>query len=97
MTPVAVKLFVFPAAFGPAIGDQLGDEVAVAGRLTEVFPQSFENRQWALENQSAALDAGTETVSLLKAKLCSQCGWNHDATLSTNFDLCHQELSVPDM
>jgi hypothetical protein len=92
-----LKLFVFPASFGSPIRDQLGDQIAIARRLPKLPAQTFEDRERALEHESAALDAGVEDIALTQGKLLSQKGGNHDASLSTNLYLCHQGVIVADL
>jgi len=96
-TAELIELIFLSPGFLPPLGDQLGDEVAAFRRLAEAPAQALERGEARFHQQAVVFDAEAEDVALADSKLFAQLCGNHDATLSTDFDLCHQEITVPNL
>ncbi len=94
-TPKLIELFLFSPGFSAPLRNQLCDQVSACRSFLELTPESFQGGLGCFHQQSAVLNSDAENVAFAEAELLSHWGWNHDATLSTKLDLCHQDLNVP--
>jgi hypothetical protein len=89
-TPKLIKLFLFSPSFGAPLCNQLCDQVSTCGSLLELTPEAVQGRRGGFHHQTPVVDADTEDIAFAQAELFSHWRGNHDPTLSTELDLCHQ-------
>jgi hypothetical protein len=90
-------VLVLACCFRAPLVEQLGDQVAVSGRLAEVSAQALEDRARGLQDESTALDTGVEEIAFAEVQFFTEGRGYHYASLSTKLYLCHQVKSVPDL
>jgi hypothetical protein len=64
MAPELIKLFLFPARFGPPLGDQFGNRITAFRCLSEPMPKAFKRSETGFHQQPIFLNADIEDVPL---------------------------------
>ncbi len=96
-TPELIQLFLFPTCFHASLRDQFCNWIAASCRLAKPSPESFQRSERSFQYQPFVFHSDVEGIALAKVKLLPDLRWNHDASLSTEFDLWHQASNVPEL